>query len=189
MNPIREKFELAAVPLTSRLKKFFRRRCKNTDEADRVDDWVQETLFRVIKKIESGVEIENIEAYVIGTAHLVFKEFLSGIVVDRYREQPVELSRNILDQMVAPLSQAEVQRKIVCLNQCLLELSAEEGALVAAWFDEPSGAAKIDQHRLMAEQLAVPASTLRVRIYRLMKRLRFCCKNCLERETELKFLH
>ena len=50
-----ERFEKEASLLISRMKIFFRRRCNNSEEAARVDDWVQETMCRIARKVDTGL--------------------------------------------------------------------------------------------------------------------------------------
>src|SRR5215471_6194946 len=73
----RERFEKEATLLIKRLKIFFQRRCKTPEEATRVDDWVQETMFRIARKVGAGLEIVSFDAYAIGTAKVVFQEYLN----------------------------------------------------------------------------------------------------------------
>src|SRR5262245_16640477 len=177
---IRKKFDDTVPQLAQRLKIFFRRRCKDSNEASRVDDWVQETLFRVMQKVESGVEILSVEAYAMGTAKMVFQEYLNHRVINSSTEPGAGSPEDLM--ALIPDSRRETQA--ACLDQCLLQLEEPNRALVLSWFAEPSGGAKIDRHRQLTEQLAQPSSTVRVRVFRLVQKLRSCCRDCVERETK-----
>jgi DNA-directed RNA polymerase specialized sigma24 family protein len=170
----RQRFEQEAPLLVSRLKIFFRRRCTTSEEATRVDDWVQETMLRVARKVDDGLEIANFNAYAMGTAKVVFREYLT-----RPAERSLNSQSDINGRSLETLSNLDVESDVeirgVCLDQCLLKLDEHSRTIIASWFGI-SGKTK---------QGAAGSSTARVRIFRLMNRLRACCRKCMEERSRV----
>jgi DNA-directed RNA polymerase specialized sigma24 family protein len=172
---IRQRFEQEAPLLVSRLKIFFRRRCTNSEEATRVDDWVQETMLRVARKVEDGLEIANFNAYAMGTAKVVFREYLS-----RPSEKSLNSQSDINGRSLETLSnldtESDVEIRGICLDECLLKLDEHSRTMIASWFGI-SGVTK--------QEGAAGSSTARVRVFRLVNRLRACCRKCMEEKSRL----
>ena len=177
-----QKFTYAADSLRSRLKTYFCRRCTRPDEAAMVEDCVQETLLRVARKLEDGEEIVNFEAFAMRTAKFVYYELLNQHRRERNREELVEQSSG----SVAPV-RPELEIKAGCVERCLMRLNETERALIEAWFAVPAGEAKIEKRRQIREQFDLTPSTLRVRIFRAINKLRACCRNCVQCEANRVF--
>ena len=176
----RQRFEQEAPLLVSRLKIFFRRRCTTSEEATRVDDWVQETMLRVARKVEDGLEIANFNAYAMGTAKVVFQEYLNR-PAQRSLNSQSDINGNLLETLSGLTSQSDVEIRAFCLDQCLLKLDDHSRKMIASWFGL-SGTNNDERPREVKEERAVGSSTARVRVFRLVNRLRSCCTKCMECE-------
>src|SRR5437867_1778107 len=177
-----QKFTYAADSLRSRLKTYFCRRCTRPDEAAMVEDCVQETLLRVTRKIEDGEDIVNFEAFAMRTAKFVYYELLNQLRRERNRQELVEQSAGSV-----AAARPEIEIKAGCMERCLTRLSETERTLIEAWFAEPAGEAKIEKHRQLREQFDLAPSTIRVRIFRAINKLRACCANCVQCEASRVF--
>jgi DNA-directed RNA polymerase specialized sigma24 family protein len=178
----RERFEQEAPLLLSRLKIFFRRRCKTSEEAARADDWVQETMFRVARKVDAGLEIINFDAYAMGTAKVVFQEYLNRPAERSLNSQSL-INGNSLETLSNLNTQSDVEIRAFCLDECLLKLDDHGRTIIASWFGL-SGANNTEPQPEMKEERAVGSSTVRVRVFRLVSRLRACCRKCMEEKSQ-----
>jgi DNA-directed RNA polymerase specialized sigma24 family protein len=187
LQDTKQRFELGAELLRARLKFFFGRRCTRSDEVDDLQDCIQETLIRVMRRVEAGEEIFNLEACAVETAKFVHLEFLHRKSSERARTQPVMDGVDPLDRVVDKPVDPHIEQRANCVNKCLQTLKDSERSLITSWYAEPTGGAKVAQHRLLTEKEDVPASTLRVRVFRLVNKLRKCSEECIEREGSSRF--
>src|SRR5215470_459803 len=104
----------------SRVKIFFRRRCKTSEEAARVDDWVQETMFRVAQKVDVGLEIVSFDAYAMRIAKVVFLEYLNRRAEKSLNSQS-DINGNSIETLIDLSAQSDVETRALCLDQCLLK--------------------------------------------------------------------
>lgn len=183
----RERFEKEATLLLSRLKIFFRRRCKTVEEAARVDDWVQEAMFRVARKVDAGLEIASFDAYAMGTAKVVFQEYLNR-PAERSLNSQSDIHGNSIETLIDCSTQSDVEIRAVCLDHCLLTLDDHSRTIISSWFrlygsDNLSGADNIE----VKGEPDIGSSTARVRVFRLVNRLRACCRKCMECEESKLF--
>ena len=177
----RERFEKEAPLLISRVKIFFRRRCKTSEEVARVDDWVQETMFRVARKVDAGLEIVSFDAYALGTAKVVFQEYLNR-PAERSLNGQSDTNGNSIETLIDLSAQSDVEIRAFCLDQCLLALDDHSRTIIASWF-RLSGTNNSE----LKEERARGASTERVQVFRLVNRLRACCRKCMECEESKVF--
>jgi DNA-directed RNA polymerase specialized sigma24 family protein len=177
----KNRFEKDAPLLISRLKIFFRRRCNTSDEAVRVDDWVQETMFRIARKADTESQIVSFDAYAIGTAKVVFQEYLNR-PIERSLNSQSDIHGNSIETLIDLSAQSDVEIRALCLDRCLLTLDDHSRAIIAAWF-RLSGT----DNGQLKEERALGSSTVRVRVFRLVNRLRACCKKCMECEESKLF--
>ncbi|HUQ31535.1 MAG TPA: sigma-70 family RNA polymerase sigma factor [Pyrinomonadaceae bacterium] len=158
-----ERYEI----LRRKLMKFFEWR--GSVNADELAD---ETINRLVRKIEEGEDIRNLFAYSCGMARLVWLEVL--------KEQ--EWARGALEELNASSqysSQAGSQR-IECFESCLEGLTPENRALILDYYRaEKSG--KIKLRKQLAEKLGTPVNALRIRAHRIRRQLERCVHDCLSK--------
>lgn len=154
-----------------RLIKFFEWR--NCDGGEDLTD----TVFdRVIKKISEGEEINNIGAYAATVAQFVFKED------SRRRErlfQSIEDAPEIAE-IAAKKDFADDENdagKMVCLEKCLAEFSAENRRVIVAYYDTDERTMIATRKRL-ANEMKISLNVLRIRVCRLKSKLENCTRDC-----------
>jgi DNA-directed RNA polymerase specialized sigma24 family protein len=157
--------------IRTRLLRFFEwRGCAFPDEC------ADETITRVIRKIDEGAAIQEPDSYCYGVARLVLLESLK----ERERE------REALTQM-QPLSlwvdevQADVERRLQCLRSCMKRLPSDQQTLIAEYHRHDSGS-RIEGRKRLAATLGIGLNALRIRAHRLSAHLGSCVGHCLERE-------
>ena len=177
----RDRFEKEAPLLITRLKIFFRRRCKTSEEAARVDDWVQETMVRVAQKVDVRLEIVSFDAYAMGIAKVVFREYLNRRAEKSLNSQS-DIKGSSIETLIDLSGQSDLEIRALCLDQCLRTLDDHGRMIIASWF-RLSGTGNCE----LTQERAVGSSTARVRVFRLVNRLRACCTKCMEWEESKLF--
>jgi DNA-directed RNA polymerase specialized sigma24 family protein len=132
------------------------------------EDLADETINRTTKAIQKdGFVYEgNPALFFYGTAKLVFLE--------TFRRRPVPLSAQL-----ASVPQEEDSTRIECLEECLGQLPPRVKQVLSGYY-EHQRQAKIDYHRVLAEQLGVTVNALRIQVYRMRRTLRECVLQCTE---------
>jgi DNA-directed RNA polymerase specialized sigma24 family protein len=161
--------------IRSKLLRFFEwRGCTYPDEH------ADETITRVIRKIDEGDTIQDPDSYCYGVARLVLLEAI------KQREK----EREALSQM-PPLAasvdevQLEVERRLSCLRSCMKTLPADQQTLVAEYYRHDTGR-RIDARKQLAAALGIGLNALRIRAHRLNERLANCIGQCLEHQEAVK---
>ena len=166
-----EKYEA----LRRKLVKFFDWRGAHFPE-----ECADETINRVIRKLESGETIRDIPAYCVGIARMVFLEVLKK--PDRH-----QVGLDELGPVADPSSQpghpghpghpAETALQ-TCFERCLNALPAEHYRLVLRYYQD-EGRRKIDNRQTLADGLGIPLNALRNRVQRIRDKLEHCIAGCL----------
>lgn len=138
----------------------------------RAEELADQTLDRVARKLEEGVEIRpgSLGAYVRGVARMVFYESARRTEADPL---PVEID------ISAPQTDGEQERSLRCLDRCLEQLSAADRECVLKYYGEGEER-KIDARRRLAAGLGISPTALRLRTFRLRDRLEQCVTGCVE---------
>lgn len=137
------------------------------------DEHADETINRVIRKIDQGGTLEDPSTYVYGVARLLLLEI--------YKEK--ERERNALREVAVaselPLDETDDLRA-TCLQRCLETLPAENRELIVQYY-QGEGQSKITNRKQLAERWSLPLNALRIRALRLREKLEGCVKGCLKR--------
>jgi DNA-directed RNA polymerase specialized sigma24 family protein len=166
-----EKYE----KIRQKLIKFFE--WKNLQQAE---DLTDETLNRVARRIEEGLEIHAADpfAYIYRVALLIAKEAFR----DRQRTARAlhehGFQREVLDE---PEPEADV--RLECLRQCIANLPDAQKQLVLQYHAVESKD-RIPQRRRLAAQLHLPLNALRIRACRIRARLEDCVEARLRARQE-----
>lgn len=161
-----EKYE--AIRLT--LMKFFDWRGAHYPE-----ECADETLNRVIRKIDEGESIRDIPTYCHGVARLVFLETLKS--PESKQTDFDEVSPALL---IASEPDEEDPRQ-ECFNGCLRELPTESQHLIMQYYQDEKRA-KINHRLALAEKLGIPLNALRSRAQRIRDKLEECVHRCLKKK-------
>jgi DNA-directed RNA polymerase specialized sigma24 family protein len=135
------------------------------------EECADETINRIIRKIDEGETIRDISTYCYGVARLVFLEKLKS--AESKRVDLEELSPAVL---VAP-GPEERDERLECFERCLRELPLESRQLILQYYSN-EGRAKIDGRRALAQRMSIPLNALRNRAQRIRDRLEGCVEGC-----------
>lgn len=147
------------------------------------EDLADETLTRVARKLDQGLEIEADDPYpyFCGVAHLLFKEVL--------REERQE--HRLLDPASWPAPVApgtgdeENDDRAAALQECLERLKPEMRELILEYY-EGTGRERIESRQAMAARLGVPMNAIRIRAHRIRMRLERCVWKRLHERSRLR---
>ena len=134
-----------------------------------------ETLDRVARKLEEGVAIESLRAYVFGVARRVLLESER-----RERRERIVQEAWVLLHREPDAPDAETQRRLACLDTCLRSLSAENRAIIEAYHGSAGGSLRGGRVALAA-RLNLSEGALRTRAHRIRNELGACARRCLAR--------
>jgi RNA polymerase sigma factor (sigma-70 family) len=145
------------------------------------EEHADETLNRLARKLDEGVEIRNLSDYTYTVARLVWLEAIKG---GHQRRAPLD---EIEHEPVAPDTSREIAEKeerLNCLDDCLDALPSESRALIMEYYvDEKRG--RIDRRRDLAERLGLRRDALANRAQRLRDKLEQCVTRCLRKKTAI----
>jgi RNA polymerase sigma factor (sigma-70 family) len=138
------------------------------------EDWTDETLNRVARRIEEGQNIDNLTAYIWGVARIVLKEAKKDgqrapISLDETTGVPTQKAPEIIDP----------DERQICFDRCLAELPAESRDLILQYY-EGMGAVKIKHRQEIADKMEIPLNALRIRVHRIRRVLEKCIAECLQ---------
>lgn len=140
------------------------------------EELADETLNRVVRKLDEGDEIRDIPTYCHGVARRVFLETLKG----------PDSKRASLDEAraVTVTSQwvEDEDQQYECFESCLEGLPSE-GRQVILQYYQHERRAKIDDRKSLAKTLGIPLSALRSRAQRLRDKLEQCVEECIARSV------
>jgi DNA-directed RNA polymerase specialized sigma24 family protein len=158
--------------LHRKLEKFF-----EIHRSAMAEELADETINRVIRKLEDGVEIQNIGNYCIGIARMLLRETL--------KEQGKKSELRDVPSAVAEDVQysTESETQLRCLDHCLEKLPVETQNLVMEYY-QLRKQAKIDHRKALADKLGIPMNALRIRVHRLRAQLEECVTRCVRTVTK-----
>lgn len=139
------------------------------------EELADETINRVIRKIDEGQTVRDIPTYCHGVARLVLLERLKG--PENRRADFEELPQAAL---VAPEPEERDERED-CFEQCLKTLPVESRQLILQYYGDEKRD-KINRRLAMAERLGIPLNALRSRAQRIRNRLEECVNGCLKKK-------
>jgi RNA polymerase sigma factor (sigma-70 family) len=136
------------------------------------EEYADETLNRVARKIDEGETIRDLSSYCSAVARLVLHEAL--------RKQ--EREQRALDrEPAAPHTDTpEADHRIGCFEECLRSLPVESRELIREYYVDEKRA-KIDRRRQLADRMGIPLNALRIRAHRIRAKLEHCVASCVSR--------
>jgi DNA-directed RNA polymerase specialized sigma24 family protein len=133
------------------------------------EELADETIDRVARRVADIREsyVGDKAIYFLGVMNNVHHEYLK-------RPPPPQIveSREDVDQQ---------ERLHSCLDGCLTKLTPHARQIIERYYAE-NRRAKIKLRRLIANELGITASNLRLRALRIRAKLQVCIDNCLESE-------
>lgn len=137
------------------------------------EELADEAIDRVATKLATGNAIEDISAYLVGVARLVFKEHVRDHVKIRAVVEQEARDR-------APTEREEERHmRLGCYEQCLSSLTSENRELIIKYY-QTEQSKKAKQRNALSAQLQMPLNLLRVRAFRVRKKLGECLDKCLK---------
>lgn len=170
LDPDRERAGLKYEIIRIRLIKLFA--CRGWGDADELAD---ESINRVTFKVDEVAKTYQGDPslYFYGVAHMLHFECLRS---DKSKHQLPP----------SPPSTGETDTDAYkCLDECMSHLRARNRELVLRYHQD-DGRAKISNRKLMAQELGIELSALRIRAHRIRAQLQKCVKTCLERGPKMK---
>src|SRR2546421_10178217 len=145
------------------------------------EDHTDETLNRVARKLDEGIEIKNIGGYCYEVARLVCLEVWKG--TDSKHEP---LAANHQNTASAHTADSALERELLlgCLEDCLSRLPAENRALIVAYYQDEKRD-RIERRKGLAEALGLRREALANRAQRLRDKLEQCVKRCFNKKIAI----
>ncbi len=138
------------------------------------EDHADETINRVIRKIDEGEEVRDLISY----AHGVARRLLLEIFKQQEREQ---IGIDELPPLAAqPEQEDDSEHGVLCLRRCLNRLPEESRRLIVQYYQGEKNA-KIENRKRLAESLSLTLNALRYRAFDLSQRLEGCIERCMQR--------
>ena len=156
--------DLAYSKLRNSLVRFFD--LKGDLDGERSAD---ETLDRVSAKLSADVSIENLTKYSFGVARLVFLENVRKVQSEEKALKSYELenSRHTVDDEADGFSK---------MRDCFGQLARPDRELLYKYFADLHRSELDEERRKLADSLSVSQNNLRLRIFRLRRRLENCVR-------------
>ncbi|HSB29830.1 MAG TPA: hypothetical protein VLE19_18320 [Pyrinomonadaceae bacterium] len=142
------------------------------------EEHADEAFNRLARKLDEGVEIQNVNDYSYSVARLVWLETLKG--VDKRRESLEEVQHEPIAHEPSR-EDDEKENSLDCLDDCLDALPYANRDLIMEYYvDEKRG--RIDRRRDLAERLGLRRDALANRAQRLRDKLEQCVTRCLQKK-------
>jgi hypothetical protein len=170
LNPDKHKAADEYVRLIQRLQFFFEAR---HDAASHAAELADLTIDRTIKKLAEEQEVASKDPlrYVQNVAHYILLEFRKAGLTLPLTVDPPDPRATANDIQVPRMD---------CLEKCLAELPAEDAELVRKYHlrDESE---RVRSRQGAAKELGITAGALRVRVFRICRRLAECVADCMKK--------
>lgn len=174
LDPDRERAGERYESLRQTLVKFFDWR-----GAAAPDDCADETLDRLIRKLDEGAHIEEVGRYAHGIARLVLLEQMRDpLPRAALLEDVPSAPALVVAPAPVPVLDTEIDARD-CFDACLATLPADSRELILRYYVDERRA-KIDARVELAKSLGITSAALRSRAQRVRDRLERCCGRCLQ---------
>jgi DNA-directed RNA polymerase specialized sigma24 family protein len=137
------------------------------------DRHVDETLDRVMRRLDEGAAIANIMAYIYTVASFVRMEAWKQ--QEQMRKAASEIQRTA---EVTHQKEDDQSPRQLCFDRCLGNLPIETRILIREYYSE-EGSLKIQLRKQMAQRLGIRSNALRIRAHKIRMTLETCVKDCV----------
>jgi RNA polymerase sigma factor (sigma-70 family) len=170
LHPNREVAAMMYVQLRHDLAKIFK--WKGCHDPEGLTDEVFDRVARKVNDVSPTYE---------GDPRLYFRAVANNLIKENLKrlKSQIPLDDLNLAQKQETEIQAEKEAMDECLQGCLQELSAENRALILAYYAKEKQA-KIGHRSELAQSLGLSVQTLRVKVYRIRASLEQCMERCLK---------
>jgi len=145
------------------------------------EDHADETLNRVARKLDEGVEVKNVGGYCYEVARRVCLEVRKG---NDSRRDPLETDPHNTASADAADSALERELLLDCLEECLSRLPDESRALIVEYYQNEKRN-RIGRRKALAEALGLRREALANRAQRLRDKLEQCVTRCFNKKMAI----
>ncbi|MGH9835290.1 MAG: sigma-70 family RNA polymerase sigma factor [Blastocatellia bacterium] len=138
------------------------------------EECADETINRVVRKLDGGDVLRDVETYCLGVARMVFLETLKR---PEHRRVGLDEAPDIAAPVSSGSEDEEEDEQRRCFNHCLRELPPESRQLILLYYQDERRE-KINNRQAMADRLGIPLNALRSRVQRIRDRLERCAEQC-----------
>ena len=131
------------------------------------EELADETIDRVARRVA------DIEGTYVGDKAIYFLGVMNNVHHEYLRRPPLP---RLLEQQQAVESREQVH---FCLDRCLEQLAPYARQLIERYY-AADRQAKIDLRKVIARELGIKTSTLRLRALRIREKLQTCVEGCLD---------
>jgi DNA-directed RNA polymerase specialized sigma24 family protein len=139
------------------------------------EDYADESINRIAKRIYEGEEIQDINHYCYGVARFVWLEAL------KEKDKEEKVVNELPTFQVINYEEDENTTKLDCLQNCLRKLPLESRELITKYY-QGEKREKIETRQKLADGLGIPMQALRSRAVRLREKLEACMVSCLRKK-------
>ena len=133
-----------------------------------------ETINRVIRKIDEGEELRDLISYAHGVARLLLLEIFR-------KQEREQIGIDDLPPLATQVIEEEgSENGVLCLRRCLNRLPEESRRLIVQYYHGEKSA-RIENRKRLAGGLRITLNALRYRAFELRQRLEGCIERCMQR--------
>ena len=136
------------------------------------EELADETIDRVARRVS------DIQATYVGDKAIYFLGVMNNVHHEYLRRPPMR----IIEKDEGVEGREEIY---FCLDNCLEKLAPYARQLIERYY-AADRQAKIDLRKVIARELGIKASTLRLRALRIREKLQTCIESCLETVSEAR---
>jgi RNA polymerase sigma factor (sigma-70 family) len=136
------------------------------------EECADETINRVVRKVEYGQTIRDIPTYCQGVARLVVLEALK-------KAENRQVSLDELNAIsVEPELPEDDSAQRICFARCLNDLPTDSRELILQYYEDERRE-KINNRQAIADRLGIPLNAHRNRVQRIRDKIEQCIAHCL----------
>jgi RNA polymerase sigma factor (sigma-70 family) len=178
LDPDRDRAGELYEKIRSKLMDFFRFNGRPDCE-----DLVDQTLDRVARRLSEQADVQHFMSFVRGVArNLLLESHRKNKNISSIEEVPAPFWDRAGEDREAEAEAAETMR---CLEQCSQMLPEDERNLIREYY-QYDRRQKIDNKQRLADAAGLSVETLRVKAFRIRKRLQKCVFTCTQRAFPAK---
>ena len=142
------------------------------------EELADETINRVIRKIDEGEAIRDFQSYSATVARFVISEYRKRRKTDPLEEATVASYNDYYKESESSHIK-EVRQE--CFDSCLSKLAVSDRELILEYYKEERDK-KIKSRQEIAKRMGVEVNALRIRTHRIRKTLEPCVKGCVRQK-------
>lgn len=135
-----------------------------------------ETINRVVRKLQEGENVYNLNAYIYGVAKLINAESLKL----RTRNQQIDDDVQEVEAPPEPEDDPDAAKRRNCLDRCLQYLPERSREIIVGYYQYEKGE-KINHRKKLAAKLGITLNALRIMAHRTRANLETCVRECVAR--------